>query len=153
MKKNKSNFKLKFFENSIFDEHPSGPVQKFISIPKWYKPAKELESQRIAPLSIKSFLEIKVFFKIIFSGEYARSVKALPDLNGQIASLQNQIDKREAEAQLKREQKALADMENECASLKGRLKAANAHINRLKRERDGVRGEQGADIRIMQQEN
>lgn len=47
---------------------------------------------------------IKVFFKIVFSGEYARSVKALPDLNGQIASLQNQIDKREAEAQLKREQ-------------------------------------------------
>eukprot|EP01043_Picozoa_sp_COSAG02_P022819 COSAG02_NODE_1197_length_13932_cov_42.811176_9_plen_1025_part_00 len=56
-------------------------------------------------------------------------------------------------SQVKKEQKALADMENECASLKGRLKAANAHINRLKRERDGVRGEQGADIRTLQQTN
>ena len=52
------------FENSILDEHPSGPVQKYISIPKWYNPAKELESQRIAPPSIRSFLEIKVFFMI-----------------------------------------------------------------------------------------
>ncbi len=49
------------FEKSIFDEQPSGPVQKFISIPKWYNPAKELESQRIAPPSIRSFLEIKFF--------------------------------------------------------------------------------------------
>ena len=48
------------FEKSIFDEHPSGPVQKFISIPKWYNPANELESQRIAPPSIRSFLENKV---------------------------------------------------------------------------------------------
>ena len=56
-------------------------------------------------------------------------------------------------SQVKKEQKALADMETECASLKGRLKAANAHINRLKRERDGVRGEQGADIRTLQQTN
>jgi hypothetical protein len=55
--------------------------------------------------------------------------------------------------QVKKEQKALSDMENECASLKGRLKAANSHINRLKRERDGVRGEQGADIRTLQQTN
>ena len=52
------------FEKSIFDEHPSGPVQKFISIPKWYNPAKELESQRIAPPSIRCFLEIKVFLMI-----------------------------------------------------------------------------------------
>ena len=56
-------------------------------------------------------------------------------------------------SQVKKEQKALADTENECASLKARLKAANAHINRLKRERDGVRGEQGSDIRTLQQEN
>lgn len=56
-------------------------------------------------------------------------------------------------SQVKKEQKALADTENECTSLKARLKAANAHINRLKRERDGVRGEQGSDIRTLQQEN
>jgi hypothetical protein len=48
-------------EKSIFDEHPSGPVQKFISIPKWYNPAKELASQRIVTPSIRSFLEIKIF--------------------------------------------------------------------------------------------
>ena len=52
------------FEKSIFDEHPSGPVQKFISIPKWYNPAKELESQRIAPTSTRSLLEIKVLLII-----------------------------------------------------------------------------------------
>ena len=52
------------FEKSIFDEQPSGPVQKFISIPKWYNPAKELESQRTAPPIIRSFLEIKVFLII-----------------------------------------------------------------------------------------
>ena len=52
------------FEKSIFDEHPSGPVQKFISIPKWYDPAKELESQRIAPTSTRSLLEIKVLLII-----------------------------------------------------------------------------------------
>ena len=52
------------FEKSIFDEHPSGPVQKFISIPKWYNPAKELESQRIDPISIISLLEIRVLLII-----------------------------------------------------------------------------------------
>jgi hypothetical protein len=52
------------FEKSIFDEQPSGPVQKFISIPKWYNPAKELESQRIAPPSIRIFLEIKFLLSI-----------------------------------------------------------------------------------------
>ena len=52
------------FEKLISDEHPSGPFQKLISIPKWYSPAKELESQIIlAPNSI-SFFEIVVFFKI-----------------------------------------------------------------------------------------
>ena len=52
------------FEKSIFDEHPSGPVQKFISIPKWYNPAIELESQRIVAPKSKSFLEIEVLLKI-----------------------------------------------------------------------------------------
>ena len=52
------------FEKSILDEHPSGPVQKFISIPKWYNPAQELESQRIAPPNSRRFLEIKVMLII-----------------------------------------------------------------------------------------
>ena len=50
------------FEKSILDEHPSGPVQKLISIPKWYNPAAELESQRTHPPISKSFLEIEFLF-------------------------------------------------------------------------------------------
>ena len=52
------------FEKSIFDEHPSGPVQKFISIPKWYNPAIKLESHRIFPPNSRSFLEIEVLLRI-----------------------------------------------------------------------------------------
>ena len=52
------------FEKSIFDEHPSGPVQKLISIPKWYKPAKELESHRILPTNSKNLLDIEVFLSM-----------------------------------------------------------------------------------------
>tara|TARA_A100001015_G_scaffold314279_1_gene423377 strand:- start:860 stop:1198 length:339 start_codon:yes stop_codon:yes gene_type:complete len=51
-------------ENSIFDEHPSGPVQKLTSIPKWYNPAIELESQRTPPPISMSFLEIEVILRI-----------------------------------------------------------------------------------------
>ena len=59
------------FEKSIFEEHPSGPVQKFISIPKWYNPAEELESQRIDPISIRSLLEIKVFAFVCYFTSYS----------------------------------------------------------------------------------
>ena len=48
------------FEKLIFDEHPSGPVQKLISIPKWYNPAIELDSQRIPAPNSRSFLEIEI---------------------------------------------------------------------------------------------
>ena len=52
------------FEKLIFDEHPSGPVQKLISIPKWYNPAIELDSQRIPTPNSRSFLEIEIILTI-----------------------------------------------------------------------------------------
>ena len=51
------------FEKVIFDEHPSGPVQKLISIPKWYNPAMELDSQRIPTPNRRSFLEIEIILR------------------------------------------------------------------------------------------
>ena len=52
------------FEKLIFDEHPSGPVQKLISIPKWYNPAMELDSQIIPPTNSRNFLEIEIILTI-----------------------------------------------------------------------------------------
>ena len=52
------------FEKLIFDEHPSGPVQKLISIPKWYNPAIELDSQRTPTPKSRSFLEIEIMLTI-----------------------------------------------------------------------------------------
>ena len=52
------------FEKSIFDEHPSGPVQKLISTPKWYNPAKELKNQSALTPNSKSFLEIRILLRI-----------------------------------------------------------------------------------------
>ena len=52
------------FEKSIFEEHPSGPFQNFISIPKWYSPAKKLESQITHAPNSRSFFENLVFFKM-----------------------------------------------------------------------------------------
>ena len=52
------------FEKLIFDEHPSGPVQKLISIPKWYNPAIELNSQRMLTPKSRSFLEIEIMLII-----------------------------------------------------------------------------------------
>ena len=40
------------------------------------------------------------------------------------------------QSEIKKEQKARADLEAEIVALKGRVKAANAHIQRLRKERD-----------------
>jgi len=53
-----------FFEKLIFDEHPSGPVQKLISIPKWYNPAIELDSQRTPNPNSRSFFVIEIILTI-----------------------------------------------------------------------------------------
>ena len=47
----------------------------------------------------------------------------------------------------------VAEKEAEIESLKGRLKAANAHINRVRRERDGAKGEKGEDKNTLMQRN
>lgn len=47
---------------------------------------------------------LSVFFKIVFSGQYAESIKTLPDLENRLDSLKKQIERQDAEAQLKKEQ-------------------------------------------------
>ena len=47
---------------------------------------------------------IQAFFKIVFSKDYASSLKALPQLENELASLRKQLERQETEAQLKKEQ-------------------------------------------------
>lgn len=47
---------------------------------------------------------VGVFFKVVFSRQYAESIKALPELQGQLDSLQKQVERQDAEVQLKKEQ-------------------------------------------------
>ena len=46
----------------------------------------------------------KTFFKIVFSKDYAASLKALPQLENELGSLKKQLERQEIEAQLKKEQ-------------------------------------------------
>ena len=47
---------------------------------------------------------IKAFFKILFSKDYASSLRDLPQLQSEVGSLKKQLERQELEAQLKKEQ-------------------------------------------------